>query len=80
MGEERLLPEPTQTEITLHSESMSGKGGGGGGRNVRQLVGRFGEQSRITSYFGREEEGGENVQNLGMERGPQRQAGLNRKA
>ena len=52
VGEERLLPEPTQTDITLHSESRSGKGGGGGGRNVRQLVGRFGEQSKITSYFG----------------------------
>ena len=52
VGEERLLPEPTQTEITLHSESRSGKGGGGGGRNVRQLVGRFGEQSKITTYFG----------------------------
>ena len=39
-GEEELLPEPIQTEITLQSESRSEEGGGGGGRNVRRLVGR----------------------------------------
>ena len=78
-GGDARTPIPIQTN-TLLSESRSEEGGGGGGRNVRRLVGRFGEQSRITLYFGREEEGGENVQNLGMERGPQRQAGLNRKA
>ena len=61
--------------------------GGGGGRNVRQLVGRFGEQSNIISYFGGGVGSGQKFvkkvsQNLGSERGPLhlQHAGVKRKA
>ena len=84
-GEVGLLPKTIQTDITLQSESRRGKGGGGGGRNVRQLVGRFGEQSKITSYFGGGVGSGQKFvkkvsQNLGSERGPLQHAGVKRKA
>ena len=50
---------------THHLQVESGREEGGGG-----LVRRFGgEQSRITSYFGRWEVGGRTLENLGMERG-----------
>ena len=69
--EERKVPltEPKQTK--LQKESRREEGVIGGGRKVMKLVGRFGgEQSKITSYFGRGGVGGGLLENSGMERGP----------
>ena len=68
-GGETEIPLPMQTHH-LQVELGREEGGGGRVRNVKRLVRRFGgEQSRITSYFGRGEVGGGTLENSGMERG-----------
>ena len=74
--EDRLKPLPIQTQ-QLHTESRMKEGGSGRCRNVKKLVGMFGgEQSRITSYFGKGVIGGGIVENSGTERGPLKHTGL----
>ena len=61
-GGESMLPLPTQTQ--LQTESRREEGGNGRCRKVKKLFGRFGgEQSKITSYFGKGGVGGGAVEN-----------------
>ena len=66
---ERMLPLPKQTQ--LQNESRREEGESGRCRKFKKLVGRFGgEQSKITTYFGKGGVGGGAVENSGIERGP----------